>query len=73
MTAGSERGPRPGVITPRLIADDVYGQLMRLIIDGHVEPGQTLGIDALAREFGVSSSPVREALARLEATGLVRR
>lgn len=73
MAAASERGPRPGVITPRLVADDVYVQLMSLIMDGHVEPEQPLSIDALAREFGVSSSPVREALARLESTGLVRR
>lgn len=69
----ASRGDRPGVITPRLIADDVYTQLMSLIMDGHVEPEQALSIDALAREFGVSSSPVREALARLESTGLVRR
>jgi DNA-binding GntR family transcriptional regulator len=71
--AASKRGPRPGVITPRLVADDVYAQLMSLIMDGHVEAEQALSIDALAREFGVSSSPVREALARLESTGLVRR
>jgi DNA-binding GntR family transcriptional regulator len=64
---------RPGVITPRLIVDDVYAQLMALIMDGHVGPGMPLSIDALAREFGVSSSPVREALTRLEATGLVQR
>jgi len=46
---------------------------MELIMDGHVEPGDALSIDALAREFEVSSSPIREALARLEHTGLVRR
>lgn len=73
MTEASTGGSRPGVITPRLVADDVYTQLMSLIIDGHVGPEQPLSIDALAREFGVSSSPVREALARLEPTGLVRR
>jgi DNA-binding GntR family transcriptional regulator len=64
---------RPGVITPRLIVDDVYAQLMALIMDGHVGPGMPLSIDALTREFGVSSSPIREALARLESTGLVQR
>lgn len=42
-------------------------------MDGHVDPGDALSIDALAREFEVSSSPIREALARLEHTGLVRR
>ena len=73
MAEASASGSRPGLITPRLVADDVYTQLMSLIIDGHVGPEQPLSIDALAREFGVSSSPVREALARLESTGLVRR
>jgi DNA-binding GntR family transcriptional regulator len=66
-------GTRPGAIAPRLIVDDVYVQIMALIIDGHVLPGDALSIDALAREFTVSSTPVREALARLESTGLVRR
>lgn len=65
--------PRPGVIRPRLVVDDVYDQLVVLIVDGHVAPEDPLSIDALAREFGVSTSPVREALARLEATGLIRR
>ena len=64
---------RPGVIRPRLVVDDVYDQLVVLIVDRHVAPDEPLSIDALAREFGVSSSPVREALARLESTGLIRR
>ena len=70
MTGAAQR---PGAIEPRLVVDDVYSQLVTLIMDGHVRPGDALSIDALAREFEVSSSPLREALARLEATGLVRR
>lgn len=73
MTSDSGRMSRPGIIRPRLVADDVYDQLVVLIVDGHVGPEEPLSIDALAREFGVSSSPVREALARLESTGLIRR
>jgi len=69
----TSRAERPGAIEPRLVVDDVYSQLVTLIMDGHVLPGDALSIDALAREFEVSSSPLREALARLEATGLVRR
>lgn len=60
-------------IAPQLIADHVYVQIMSLVMDGHVEPGDALSIDHLAREFGVSSTPIREALARLESTGLVTR
>ena len=73
MTTDSGRLPRPGFIRPRLVVDDVYDQLVVLIVDGHVAPEDALSIDALAREFGVSTSPVREALARLESTGLIRR
>jgi DNA-binding GntR family transcriptional regulator len=73
MTSDVGRMPRPGIIRPRLVVDDVYDQLVVLIVDGHVSPEEQLSIDALAREFGVSSSPVREALARLESTGLIRR
>jgi DNA-binding GntR family transcriptional regulator len=56
-----------------LVVDHVYDRLVSLVMDGHVRPGDALSIDALAREFGVSTSPMREALARLEGTGLVRR
>jgi DNA-binding GntR family transcriptional regulator len=73
MTTDSGRLPRPGFIRPRLVVDDVYDQLVVLIVDGHVAPEDALSIDALSREFGVSTSPVREALARLESTGLIRR
>ncbi|MGC5173092.1 GntR family transcriptional regulator [Microbacterium sp. DT81.1] len=73
MPTDPKRGASPVRITPRLIADDVHDQLLQLIVDGHIDAEQPLSIDGLARDFGVSSSPVREALARLEATGLVRR
>ncbi len=36
-------------------------------------PGDRMNIDALARELEVSPTPVREALARLESDGLVRK
>ncbi len=61
------------MIRPRLVVDEVYDRLVELIVDGHIAPDQALSIDALARELGVSTSPIREALARLESTGLVRR
>ncbi|WEK61037.1 MAG: GntR family transcriptional regulator [Candidatus Microbacterium colombiense] len=73
MPTESRRPARPERISPRLVVDDVHDQLLRLIIDGHLPADSPLSIDALAREFGVSSSPVREALTRLEGTGLVQR
>lgn len=73
MSIDPHRPVRLERISPRLVVDDVHDQLLRLIIDGHMEAESPLSIDALAREFGVSSSPVREALTRLESTGLVQR
>jgi DNA-binding GntR family transcriptional regulator len=41
------------------------------ILDGRLQPGQRLKEEQLAREFGVSRTPVREALLFLEAEGAV--
>jgi DNA-binding GntR family transcriptional regulator len=55
------------------LSDDVYTAVQTLIMDHAVAPGERIGIDALARRLDVSPTPVREALARLEADGLVRK
>jgi DNA-binding GntR family transcriptional regulator len=41
------------------------------MISLRIAPGSRLSIDALAREFGVSQTPIRAALIRLEAVGMV--
>jgi DNA-binding GntR family transcriptional regulator len=53
------------------LADDVYESVRALVMDHVVAPGDRINIDALARQLAVSPTPVREALARLEADGLV--
>lgn len=57
---------------PTTRAEAVYTGLKQQITDAHLLPGQRLNIDELARQIGVSPSPVREALRRLESDGLVR-
>lgn len=52
--------------------DDVYGTVKERIVAGVYGAGYRLVIDALSRELGVSPIPVREAIRRLEAEGLVR-
>jgi len=52
-------------------ADAVYTALRRRILDGKLAPGQRLRSDALATDLAVSRTPVREALRKLEAEGLV--
>ena len=51
----------------------MYEELLASLVDGRHEPGDALSIDGVARELEVSPTPVREALARLESTGLVTR
>ena len=49
----------------------VYREVRERILAGTYVPGFRIVIDALAEEFGVSALPVREAIRRLEAEGLV--
>lgn len=49
----------------------VYRQIRERILSGAFGPGFRIVIDALATEFAVSALPVREAVRRLEAEGLV--
>jgi len=62
---------------PRLkrstLGDDVYQTLRAAVMEHTLAPGDRMNIDALARELEVSPTPVREALARLESEGLVRK
>jgi DNA-binding GntR family transcriptional regulator len=49
----------------------VIAEMRRRIIDGEIAPGDSLSEIALAESFGVSRTPVREALKQLETEGLV--
>ena len=57
----------------QVLTDHVYDKLLELLMDGRFEPNAALSIDGIARELDVSATPVREALVRLEVTGLVVR
>ena len=54
-----------------LAADTVTDSLRALILDGTLGIGLPLRQEDLAKRFGVSRIPVREALGRLQAEGLV--
>jgi DNA-binding GntR family transcriptional regulator len=51
--------------------DDAYSEIRSFLLDGDVQPGQRLSHRLLAKELNLSRSPVREALLRLEAEGLI--
>jgi DNA-binding GntR family transcriptional regulator len=53
------------------LADTVAETLRRSILGWKFAPGERLYEAALAREFGISRGPIREALALLETDGLV--
>lgn len=55
------------------LVDEVVAALREQIANGHIRPGDTLRIEALAREFGVSRTPIREAFSKLEVEGLLVR
>jgi DNA-binding GntR family transcriptional regulator len=76
MTAAGPR--RRSVFTSRLVSTAPAGEpplvlddLRRAILGGDEPPGTTIPIDAVARFFGVSQNPVREALKTLIGEGLV--
>ena len=53
------------------LVDDVHDVLVDKLMNHAFGPGARLNIEALARALGVSPTPIREALARMEAEGLV--
>lgn len=54
-----------------LLRDDVYRRLQHAIVDGTLQPGEQLRDAELGAWLGVSRTPVREALLKLAANGLV--
>lgn len=69
-TGSLPTGLRRGVVRLGL-ADQVYELLKSKILDVEFAPEERLTIDSLARQIGVSATPVRDALARLAAERLL--
>jgi len=53
------------------LSDDVFFIIRKKIMTREIRPGDRMNIDSLSRDLNVSQTPIREALARLEETGLV--
>jgi len=53
------------------LVDRLAGAIQTQVLSGEVPIGTRLRQEALAEEFGVSRTPVREALRQLQSTGLV--
>ncbi|NGM11545.1 GntR family transcriptional regulator [Verrucosispora sioxanthis] len=63
---------RAGVVARSLLRDDAFRAIRDAIVNGTLAPGERLNDGDLAQWLGVSRTPVREALTRLEEAGLVR-
>lgn len=53
------------------LGDDVYEALLTRLISLKIAPGARINVDALVKDLGVSQTPIRAALVRLEVEGLV--
>ncbi|HEX7127604.1 MAG TPA: GntR family transcriptional regulator [Thermodesulfobacteriota bacterium] len=62
---------RPDSDGPLSAQDVAYRRLRAMIVDNRLTPGTPLKAAVLAEEIGVSATPIREALIRLAADGLV--
>jgi DNA-binding GntR family transcriptional regulator len=56
---------------PARLGDEVYNAIYSQLMSHKIAPGGRISVDNLVRELGVSQTPIREALSRLEAQGLV--
>lgn len=54
------------------VREKVYEYLKASILSGHLNPGEKLTEEHLAKTLGVSRTPVREALHKLESEGLIK-
>lgn len=62
---------QPATIARTSLRDAAYERLREWILDGTLAPDEPLRDEALAESLGMSRTPVREALQRLEDDGLV--
>jgi DNA-binding GntR family transcriptional regulator len=67
----SDSAASPLKLTAQSLEERVYDELRDAIVAGEFRPGDTLVEAQLSRRFGISKTPVREALIRLKRDGLV--
>jgi DNA-binding GntR family transcriptional regulator len=53
------------------LRENAYELIKRMILKGHLKPGERLIENQLSKKFGVSRTPIRESIRKLAAEGLV--
>ncbi|MFC4562267.1 GntR family transcriptional regulator [Nocardiopsis mangrovi] len=69
--AGPEREAAAGLVVADKFSEQVYWLLRGRIVRGGLRPDSRIDLPALMAELGISKTPLRQALARLELDGLV--
>ncbi|WP_277667928.1 GntR family transcriptional regulator [Novosphingobium lindaniclasticum] len=69
--AGRRREMQPSSLSPETLVDIVEGRLREDIVNAVWDPGARLGVEELRQRYETGATPVREALSRLYAEGLV--
>lgn len=67
----SVNSPRLPTLSRQRTSDSVYDALRHAILSRKFAPGQRLNVHELAAELGVSLTPVKDALTRLDAEALI--
>lgn len=73
ISADGSANVSTGIQRPLGLANEVYETIFSQLMDLRIAPGSRITVDNLARALGVSQTPIREALGRLEGEGLVRK
>ena len=66
------RDPAAGFTPAQSMREQIEGQLSALIVAGEFPPGTVLTVPTLAGDFGVSATPVREAMLTLARRGFLQ-
>jgi DNA-binding GntR family transcriptional regulator len=69
--AGSSSGGAAAEASLSTLVDEVAQKIQSRILSGSIPIGSWLRQESLATEFGVSRTPIREALRKLQASGIV--
>lgn len=64
-------GITKSIVKVKPLSEQVADQITDWIVNGQLKPGEKINSETLARSFGVSRTPVREALKSLELSSLV--
>lgn len=71
MAATITQGPFESLNSPALLQEQVYRQITEKLITGELRPGDQLVLRQLSEAMGTSPMPVRDALQRLAALGVL--